>query len=198
MNKRIRVPLTLAISALAAICIPLLTLPSAHAAGASASHALTVPPGWFPEGAITLSVEASHRCLDADTGQGGVNGNKVQIWDCNNENQQWWDVFQEGSSDVFVFVNVKYNKCLDQATQSYAQNGGKVQLWDCNFLVQQQWTYDSPSFPASTGWYPIRMNGASGVVLDADANGGYADGDKVQVYTFLNRTNQMWHSWPAG
>jgi hypothetical protein len=206
MKKRIRTPLTLAISTLAAICIPLFTTTSAHAVEASAveasaPHALASPvppPGWWYHGPITLSVKASHRCLDADTNGGGVNGNKVQIWDCNDETQQWWNAWEEGSSGVFVFVNVKYNKCLDQDTNTYARDGGKVQLWDCNWLVQQQWTYDATTFPSSTSWYPIRMNGAPGVVLDAYANSGYVNGTKVQVYSFLNRDNQEWHSWPAG
>jgi hypothetical protein len=206
MKRIIRTPLKLAISALAAICIPLFTTASAHAVEASAVEASAphtpalpaAPPGWYYEGAITLAVNISGRCLDADTSQGGVNGNKVQIWDCNDMTQQWWNAFEEGASGVFVFVNVKYNKCLDQDTNTYARNGGKVQLWDCNWLVQQQWTYTPPTFPSSTGWYPVRMNGAPSVVLDADANGGYVNGTKVQVYTFLSRGNQEWHSWPAG
>ena len=42
------------------------------------------------------------------------------------------------------------------------------------------------------------MNVVPSVVLDADANGGYQNRTTVQVYSFLNRDNQMWHSWPAG
>jgi hypothetical protein len=189
------------VAVLPVLAAPVATATTGHSAYPSAPHTPAlpaVPPGWYYDGPITLAVNISGRCLDADTTEGGVNGNKVQIWDCNDETQQWWSAYEEGSSGVFVFVNVKYNKCLDQDTNTYARDGGKVQLWDCNWLVQQQWTYTPPSFPSSTGWYPVRMNGAPGVVLDADANGGYVNGTKVQVYRFLNRGNQEWHSWPAG
>jgi Ricin-type beta-trefoil lectin domain-like len=90
--------------------------------------ALVPPPpsGWTDYGFITLSVEASHKCLDADTNGGGANGSKVQIWDCNDLNQQWWDAYKNNATGGFAFVNARFGKCLDQDTNTYARNGGKV------------------------------------------------------------------------
>jgi Ricin-type beta-trefoil lectin domain len=89
-------------------------------------------------------------------------------------------------------VNARFGKCLDQDTNTYARNGGKVQLWACNWQSQQQWVFNPApaSFPATTGWYDLRMQGARSYCLDADSNQGSANGTKVQVWSCLNGTNQ--------
>ena len=177
------------------------------ATGASEAHAATarslVPPppaGWTDYGPVTLSLKVSHKCLDADTTGGGVNGNKVQIWDCNDMNQQWWWVYKSTYTGGYAFVNVKYGKCLDQDINTYGQNGGKVQLWDCNFYSQQQWLWNPQpkSFPATTDWYALEMQGAVLHCLDADSTHNYDNGTKVQQWWCYLNDNQRWHSWPAG
>jgi len=157
------------------------------------------PSGWTDYGAITLSVKASTKCLDADTTGGGANGSKVQIWDCNDLTQQWWNLYKDNSTGAFAFVNVKFSKCLDQDLNTFGRNGGKVQLWTCNWQYQQQWFFKPvpASFPATTGWYDLRMQGAQPYCLDADSTHGYANGTKVQAWICNNNSNQKWHSWPA-
>jgi hypothetical protein len=195
MNRRFAL-----LSCAAALCVSVMA--GATGAQAATSHVMVPPPpaGWTDYGPVTLSVEASHKCLDADTTGGGVNGNKVQIWDCNNMNQQWWWVYKSNATGAYAFVNGKYSKCLDQDTNTYARNGGKVQLWDCNFYSQQQWIFDPPPapFPSTTSWYLLRMQGAHSYCVDADSTHGYANGTKVQVWFCNGNDNQKWHSWPAG
>ncbi|WP_370102493.1 LamG-like jellyroll fold domain-containing protein [Streptacidiphilus sp. MAP12-20] len=73
-------------------------------------------------------------CLD-DFGNGSADGNKVDIYTCNNSAAQVWTL----QTDKTVRIN---GKCLDAANKGTA-NGTLVDLWTCNGGTNQQWTQGS-------------------------------------------------------
>ncbi len=175
-----------------------LVAPAARAATSSAPALAPSATVWFGE--FTISNEASHRCLDADTTMGGVNGNKVQIWDCNLMIQQDWNFWETSSgSNVYYIVSQKYGKCLDQDLNTLPRNGTKVQLWDCNYQKQQLWYLPwMASGNRTSSWYQFFASSAHGSVLDADNSHGNANGSQVQLWQNLNGSNQYWHIGTVG
>jgi hypothetical protein len=153
-------------------------------------------------GDFTVTNEAARRCLDADTTENGIDGNKVQVWDCNNEPQQTWSLFETSyGSHVFFLVNVKYWKCLDGDLNTLPDNGTWVQLWGCNSRPQQEWQmprWDYSNGYPWLGWHQLYVNPYRWAVLDADSRYGLGNGSKVQVWQNLNGPNQYWHLWPWG
>ncbi len=66
-------------------------------------------------------------CLDADSTQPGVNGAKVQLWECHNGKNQNWVL--DGSR----IRSAGYpGMCLDADSTRPGVNGAKVQLWECH------------------------------------------------------------------
>jgi hypothetical protein len=83
-------------------------------------------------------------CLDADNGQGFVNGAKVQLWQCyfnsiTNPNQ-WWDFGPHGQ---YTGLPIMWGtgKVLDvnDVGPSAGQNGDKIQIWDFLSGSNQYW-----------------------------------------------------------
>lgn len=167
---------------------------------AAARATRAAPPNAVYMGDYTMSNEAASRCLDADTTMGGVDGNKVQIWDCNNQGQQDWQFWETSSgSGVYYIVNAKYQKCLDMDLNTFPSDGTRVQLWDCNYQKQQLWYL--PFFDTSSrtiGWHQFYANAATRYVLDADNSHGLINGSKAQLWENLSGANQFWHVWPFG
>ena len=138
------------------------------------------------------------RCLDTDTTQGGGNGNKIQIWGCNDLPQQDWHFYETApGSQVFYIVSVKYNRCLDQDLNTLPRNGTRVQLWDCNYQQQQLWYLPWWTTSSHTlGFHDFYANAARGSVLDADSSHGLGNGSVVQIWQNLGGQNQFWHVFP--
>src|SRR5215813_142549 len=67
------------------------------------------------------------RCVDADVATPTHNGTQIQIWDCNDWNNQNWSYFTD-----FTLRSSHDGRCLDEDLGSPTHNGTKVQLWDCN------------------------------------------------------------------
>jgi hypothetical protein len=160
-----------------------------------------VLPGAVWQGEYTIANEAASKCLDADATAGGVNGNKIQIWDCNVQAQQSWTFWETSpGSQVFYITNARYpSKCLDMDLNTFPSDGTKVQLWDCNYQKQQ--LFYLPWMDASgrtLGFHQFTANAATRFVLDADNSHGLANGSKVQLWENLSGKNQFWHIWPSG
>jgi hypothetical protein len=192
-----------------ALTMPALMGLAAPAAGAAvtpmakAATSARAAPSSVYWGDFTITNEAfgpgsARRCLDTDITQGGVNGNKVQIWDCNDTPQQDWRIYETApGSFVFYIINVKYNKCLDQDLNTLPRNGTRVQLWDCNYQQQQLWYLPWwVSGSETLGFHEYYANAARGSVLDADSSHGLGNGSVVQLWQNLGGQNQFWHIWP--
>ncbi|MGW4229190.1 ricin-type beta-trefoil lectin domain protein [Streptomyces sp. NPDC004980] len=114
------------------------------------------------------------KCLDA-TGNTGVDGTPVQLWDCTGAANQLWTVSGDGSVKVL-------GACLDVASGSTA-DGAKVQLYTCNGSGAQRWTYNS-----STGDV---VNTAADKCLDVTGQSS-ANGTRAQIWTCTGAANQKW------
>jgi hypothetical protein len=57
----------------------------------------------------------------------------VQIWDCNGQPNQQWNVNADGT-----VVGVGSGKCLD-ATGNATANGTPLEIWSCNGQPNQKW-----------------------------------------------------------
>jgi hypothetical protein len=73
----------------------------------------------------------TRKCVDIP-GSDMTNGNKIQIWDCNNNKNQMW--YFDG---LYIRSGINDQKCLDVPGSDYT-NGNKLDLWDCNGLANQQ------------------------------------------------------------
>ena len=102
-----------------------------------------MPPGApFLGYAVLYSEQDSQLCLDANTNDGGKNGNRVQVWKCFGStpaNQQDWAIYQNVASGSYYLVNRMFNKCLDADLNSIGRDGTTVQLWACTGGQNQQW-----------------------------------------------------------
>ena len=108
-------------------------------------------------------------------------GNKVQVWSCNDADQQQFNVLW----GTTVRSNQDYKLCLD-LEGGKASQGTLVQLWDCNGLDNQQWVYDPPSGAIIYG------NGAKvGSQLCLDA-GHMQQGTTLMVWGCNNQKQQVW------
>jgi sRNA-binding regulator protein Hfq len=119
------------------------------------------------------------RCLDADLNGIHGNGAKVQLWDCNGQDQQSWTMYPDGK-----ILNA-YGRCLDADLNTIRANGTKVQIWDCNGSSQQRWSYQLGG---------SLVNANSQRCLDADLNTIRNNGTKVQLWDCNSQAQQHWNS----
>ena len=68
------------------------------------------------------------------SGVSQANGAQVQIWDCNGQANQQWNVNANGT-----ITGVQSGLCLDVSGAATA-NGSKILLWTCHGGTNQQWT----------------------------------------------------------
>jgi hypothetical protein len=111
------------------------------------------------------------KCLD-DFGGSTTNGNKVDIWTCNNTVSQQW-TFVNGALSVL-------GKCLDDSSQGGA--GAKLVVWTCNGHAAQTWTHKS------NGEYVLKLNG----LCMTDPSGSATDGTQVVIRKCAAFADQTW------
>lgn len=114
------------------------------------------------------------KCVDNQYGR-AANGNKIQLYTCNNTNAQKWTVQSNGS-----IMNAN-GYCLD------AQAGGRtagthVQLYQCNSTGAQAWKVNTNG---------TITNPQSGLCLD-DKHSGTADGTQIWLWTCNGTAAQKW------
>jgi hypothetical protein len=122
----------------------------------------------------TIRLPKMGLCLD-DRNDSARNGAIVQVWTCNGEENQQWQVYNDGT--------IRHGGlCLD-ATGHGTTNGTKVQLWACTGAANQKWDtkdfrihYDNPA--------------ATGKVLDDTGSGG--NGTQQEIWNNLGGKNQYW------
>ncbi|MEV0919503.1 lectin [Streptomyces sp. NPDC049967] len=133
------------------------------------------PPGppVAPSGAVKSAI--GDKCLDDDSGS-AANGNKIQLWTCNDSTAQRVTVAVDGSLQVL-------GKCVEITGNGGAANGTLVELWDCNGGNNQKWSYT-----ASTG---ALVNPQSGRCLDV-TGASTADGTQLEIWDCHGGNNQKW------
>ncbi|MGH3170063.1 MAG: glycoside hydrolase domain-containing protein, partial [Trebonia sp.] len=144
---------------------------SAAEAPPSYSGNTVAPPS--PRTGPVVSGVSSSLCLD-DSQSSTTDGNKVDIYDCNQTDAQSWTIAQDGTIRVL-------GKCLD-AYHSGTANGTVIDLYTCNGTGAQQWT------PGSDG---SLVNPESGLCLD-DPSSKTTQGTQLQLYTCDKTGAQNW------
>jgi hypothetical protein len=135
---------------------------------------------------------ADGKCLDANNAgpSAGANGDKVQLWTCNNTSNQLWEAvdWEDFGSAYTIMVNVQYqSKCLNADNAGGLANGHRVQLWDCVGTTNDVWDFGDLVDQTLNYLY---LN-STGFVLDADA-AHLGNGDKVQIWRSGGGANQLW------
>lgn len=121
------------------------------------------------------------RCLDADANNLGVNGTRLQLWDCNGSQQQRF-YFRGNGSIVSATSNSQF--CVDADLNTIGGNGTIMQLWQCNGSTQQQFNY------GGEGTGDIR-SAHSGRCIDADLNTIGSNGTIVQLWDCNGQNQQL-------
>jgi len=135
-----------------------------------AAHSVSF--GWTVNAVTGKAIKGDHgKCLD-DSGGGTTNGNKVDIWSCNNTGSQKW-TFTGGQLSVL-------GKCLDDPSQGGA--GAKLAIWTCNGNKAQTWTH------RSNGEYVLKLNG----LCLTDPSGSSVNGTQVVIHVCNNFADQHW------
>ncbi|MEV6957073.1 ricin-type beta-trefoil lectin domain protein [Streptomyces sp. NPDC051183] len=123
-----------------------------------------------------VSALSETKCADDNTGS-TTDGNRIQIWDCNDNNggaAQQFEIRENGELRIL-------GKCLDTVNAGTA-SGTPVQLWTCNNTGSQQWL---PT--ATNGFY----NPQSGRCLDVP-NGRTDNGTQLQIWDCNGSNPQRW------
>ena len=128
---------------------------------------------WTINNAVTgKPVKGDHgKCLD-DFGGSTTNGNKVDIWTCNNTSSQQW-TFVNGELSVL-------GKCLDDSSQG--GSGAPLVIWTCNGHAAQIWRHKS------NGEYVLKLNG----MCLTDPSGSATNGTQVVVRKCAAFADQTW------
>ena len=113
------------------------------------------------------------RCLDDESAK-TADGNMVQLWDCEELQQQYWTHTATGTLQVF-------GRCL-RAAGGGTVSGSLVELWTCDGGAEQRWQFDS------TGHL---VNRAAGLCLD-DPSGGVDYGIQLDVAACRDAAGQHW------
>jgi hypothetical protein len=166
-------------------------------------------------GGYQIQVEnGSGKCIDADTTSAPANGTIVQVWDCNGQDQQLWDlapgvtllggvvlVNRYASEVAGHLVVLDLDSTGGRSLQLWAYNGGSNQVWQGVNLQLLDYIYhprtnDGVQPPRNTATGTIGSL-SSGRCLDAKDAQSASNGGRVQMYTCHGHANQQW-KWGSG
>ncbi|WP_344442931.1 RICIN domain-containing protein, partial [Kitasatospora nipponensis] len=135
-------------------------------------------------GALSLN-NAPTKCLDIPGSAPIGWGSKLQLWDCNNtQNQQWIEQFASNGSTRLL--NPASSLCVDVPSGS-TTDGTQLQLWGCNGSPAQWFAPPGAPLP------PVGPITAPLLGMCADADGGgTAAGAKVQAWHCGSTDHQTW------
>ncbi|WP_167377748.1 LamG domain-containing protein [Streptomyces malaysiense] len=139
---------------------------------------LTAPTSSTLTPALTAS-KGTSLCAD-DYHAATRNGNRIQIYGCNNTLAQSWTPAADGSIRVL-------GKCLD-VTHGDTADGTPIDLWSCNGTGAQQWTL---------GPNHSLVNPQSGKCLD-DPKASTTTGTQLQLYSCNGTGAQSWTTSTPG
>lgn len=85
--------------------------------------------------------QGNHRCLDADAGTSGANGQQIGARTCDGLDAQYWRLGDAGENDGQTFVSIPNGYCLDAEAATSGQEGRAVQGWSCAANGNQAWSW---------------------------------------------------------
>jgi hypothetical protein len=192
-----------------AVLLPLVGLPtvaSAAVAGPPAGPAASLRPAGLPASAKLVNASAglpdgivyivnvwTRKCLDATWEDGGGNGTRVQLWDCNGSSTERWFLGYSHRTDAYsrVLINDRRGYYLDYPAESGGNVGWQFQLWAGNLGATQSLWF----FPRSddVGNWEISVASAGGAeVMDASVEDGGVDGNRVALWWITGHPAQRW------
>ena len=122
-------------------------------------------------------IKIKNKCLDIPNGN-YENGNKLQVWDCNNTLAQ---NFYYNPTDETVRSISNYEKCLD-IENGKTDPGTLVQIYNCNNTEAQKFLYDE-----KTKEFKLKKDETKCLDL---MHGSDNNGNKIQVYHCNNTEAQ--------
>lgn len=125
----------------------------------------------------------TNKCIDNRNGS-SLNGNSIQIWECNNNQNQGWQ--DNGTPDgYYAFRNAGVGKCIDayRGTQQY------VVLWTCDGSSDQTFKVNRDRYDLEK--YQFESTRWPGNCLDVRYN-STANGALIWLYPCHNGPNQWW------
>ncbi|MFK0258764.1 ricin-type beta-trefoil lectin domain protein [Streptomyces sp. NPDC090445] len=122
-----------------------------------------------------VSAVSDTKCAD-DNGESTADGNRIQIWDCNNGPAQQFEVREDGELRVF-------GTCVEAADGGTA-NGTPVQLMTCKGGGAQQW------LPTAAGGF---LNPRSGRCLNLP-NAAIGNGTQLALHDCNGSNAQRWYA----
>jgi hypothetical protein len=125
--------------------------------------------------AAPLVSTASGRCLDV-TGNVDAPGSTLEIWDCNGQANQAFDLTSAGE-----LRTLGGTRCVD-ASGGRTAPGTPVIIWTCNGQANQQWRHNADGTVTGV---------QSGLCLDVDG-AATAAGTAVVLWTCNGQSNQKW------
>ncbi|MEU7876098.1 ricin-type beta-trefoil lectin domain protein [Dactylosporangium sp. NPDC049140] len=139
-----------------------------------------VPGATWSPGSITFPSSGGQKVMQLTastdgTGANAVDGNQLQIWDCNGTGTQQWTFNADGSVGAL-------GKCMDVSGGSTA-DGAVVQLWTCNGTGAQKFTLTAAG---------DLVNTQANKCVDVE-NVATANGSKLHLWTCNGASNQKWH-----
>ncbi|WP_433616581.1 ricin-type beta-trefoil lectin domain protein [Dactylosporangium sp. CA-139114] len=147
-----------------------------RAAGNSYTDTFDTAPacGGGSGGTGAIIGNGSNRCIDIPSAS-AVDGNQLQIWDCNGTSAQQWTFNADGSVGAM-------GKCMDVSGGSTA-DGAAIQLWTCNGTGAQKFTLTAAG---------DLVNTQAGKCVDVE-NVATANASKLHLWSCNGASNQKWH-----
>lgn len=138
---------------------------------------------------VLLVNRGTGRCLDAFYSEGGGNGNRVGLWDCNGGITEVWRL-STVSTGTFPYrlVNARSGRCLDYPAESGGAIGWQFKLWDCNGSASQNLAL----VPQADGFYKIYMQRNGAAPMDAYSSDGGGNGNRVGIWNETGSALQHW------
>ena len=133
---------------------------------------------WTKDTGNVGNVGTPSTCLDANSNDYPSDGDAVQLWSCNTNPEQEWQLTSAGQLE-----NAQTGTCLDANSSDYPNDGDNIQLWSCNGNGEQQWHLTSAG---------QLENAQTGMCLDANSNDYPSDGDAMQLWSCNTNPEQVW------
>jgi hypothetical protein len=156
------------------------------------SSGIAAPAAAVPlsEGPYYVRNLGTMRCLDAFYSGGGVNGNPVGLWDCNNGITERWRLVKRGDSGYpYQLINMRSGLCLDYEAASGGEPGARFKLWGCNGSPAQSLHYNlNDRFQVQSS----ERGAYNGMMMDAYASGGGGNGNPVGIWPYTGSPLQRW------
>ncbi|MFC4033424.1 lectin [Streptomyces polygonati] len=134
------------------------------------------PPGPPTGSTGAVTSDNAGKCLD-DNSSSTTNGNKIQIWSCNNSGAQQVTKAADGTLQIL-------GKCVEVTGSGGTANNTPIELWDCNGGNNQKWTYNAGT--------KALVNPQSGRCLDIP-NSSTTDGTQLQIFDCNSTNAQRWN-----